>query len=515
VKIAVLANTYGSLSETFVRREVDALAARGHELTVFTLWPFTGPPGPPPTVPVEKCENDAVRRFEPEVLYASLGLAAHHRAFDLSQRYNIPVCYRIWSGYDAFVRVGADFYPTATAHARCLGVIVEDEWMRKYAETKMGVRRDALSIVPNSIDVERFCPSQTPHDGFHVLAVARFVEKKGLIHLVHAWNGIAPRYPAAELMLVGYGPEEDALRGAAGERVRFLPPVPESELPALYQSADVFVAPCIQAGDGDADGIPTTVLEAMACGLPVIMSDTPMARCYIAQLDSGILAQGLIAPIEDLITDPILRQAMGRTARGWAETTLDIRDNIQRIESVLTTGSRAARWQAGVQHLTDRRQHYTPSQLLTYERLNRESLSFLQIDGDVLDVGCGDASMRVALGDRIRTYFGIDINCAATDFVAPGRAESLFVVDRRFDTVLMHSVLQHVEDPKAALGEARRVLRPDGKLALNVCVDDPNPLFIWWWSAADVLDLVRHSGFLVRSHRMLENRILLVNAERA
>lgn len=520
MRIAILANQYGALSETFVRREVIALQARGHDVAVFTGHEDVGPKGPPPTVPVADWTPENIRAHRPDVLYAQMGLQAHYAAEAMARTYGTSFVLRVWQGLDAFTRPTPTFYRQATGRSQCRGVIIEDEWMRGYATTAMRCDPGKLHVVPNSIDLDVFRPPPRPSDArpLRVLALARFVPKKGLLHLVRA----VTRTDNARLTLVGYGPEESRLREAArgSDRIAILPPVTEAELPALYRAHDALAAPGVQMATGDADGVTTTTLEAMACGLPVVVTDLLSARQYVEHGVNGLVVppgdEEALASALSSLGDARLRWALGREARRFAEARLDIRGNIERIEAVLAGAARIdrrAHWRAGVDELIRRRPTYSPERLAYYSRIADECLAILRPVGEVLDVGAGDGSMQATLSWPVTNYVGIDPVPAASH-VRPGYAEALDVGNGTIDTALLYSVLQHVQDPVQALAEAHRVLRPGGRLAMQVCVDDPNPIFMWHWRSADVIALVEGAGFEVEAQAVIEGRLLCVRARR-
>jgi glycosyltransferase involved in cell wall biosynthesis len=104
-----------------------------------------------------------------------------------------------------------------------------------------------------------------------VLYCGQFIERKGLRQLLDAFARIKREYDDVALVLVGYGPMLEDLRLAAQERglsdVHFVGHVEVAEMPALYTVADIFVLPSLEETWG------LVVNEAMACGLPVIVSD--------------------------------------------------------------------------------------------------------------------------------------------------------------------------------------------------------------------------------------------------
>ena len=349
MKIAVVAVSYPNLSETFISREAEALAARGHDVVVLTKHaPQPGPIAPTTRLRVVPWTNEDVHRERPDVLYAMLGLLAHQRAYDISREHGFPVVYRVWSGQDTFVMPTPSFYEVASSHRHCRGVLVEDEFMAKYATREMRVRANRIHVVPNSINLDTFAPVFKNNGTVNVLTVARFVEKKGLIHGIRAFNAAHKLCTGSVYRIYGYGPEEERLRAAAGPGVFIHPAVTYEQLPGLYGEADVFLAPCIKTPSGDADGFPTTALEAMASGLPVIASDLLTAPCYIEPYHNGMLVPpGDESALEDAIVALCLssgemRQRLGNEARKFALEHLDLSRNIVAIESVLRDGAAAS-----------------------------------------------------------------------------------------------------------------------------------------------------------------------------
>lgn len=116
-----------------------------------------------------------------------------------------------------------------------------------------------------------------------ILFVGRLVEKKGLRHLIDAMPLILHRVPEAHLVVAGFGPEEaerkrqvDSL--GMGDVVRFTGAVSHDKLPDMYRKASVFVSPMVRTKDGDQDGLGLVLVEAAACGCPVVASRLSVVR---------------------------------------------------------------------------------------------------------------------------------------------------------------------------------------------------------------------------------------------
>ncbi|HJW12281.1 MAG TPA: hypothetical protein VJ598_10865, partial [Albitalea sp.] len=179
MKIAVLTIAFPELSETFVSREVYALAARGHDVTVYTLRDPVGPPATPSTVPVRRWPK-ADEPIDVDVLYGSLGFPAHVRTAEIARRQHLKYLLRVWEGFDAFTAPNPTFYRSVAIDPHSLGVVVEDAWCQKYAREQMAL--PSTQVIPNGIDTTVFVPGPSRTDPLVILSVARWVPKKGLIH---------------------------------------------------------------------------------------------------------------------------------------------------------------------------------------------------------------------------------------------------------------------------------------------------------------------------------------------
>ncbi len=127
-----------------------------------------------------------------------------------------------------------------------------------------------IRVIPNGIDAGEFCPSDPDErEPQHLLCVSRLIGRKGVQHLIEAMPRVLASVPGARLTLVGEGDLEPQLRTRVrelglGEKIHLLGHVPHDALPALYRRTGIFVQPSFY------EGMSNTVLEAMACGLPIV-----------------------------------------------------------------------------------------------------------------------------------------------------------------------------------------------------------------------------------------------------
>lgn len=122
-----------------------------------------------------------------------------------------------------------------------------------------------------------------------VLFVGRLVEIKGVNYLIEAMRNVD-----AMLVIAGDGPIRDKLEKQAadmGEKVKFLGSKTHHELKTIYASADIFVSPSVTLNDGAKEGVPTTIMEAMASGLVVVASDSGGISQVVKDEINGLLCE--------------------------------------------------------------------------------------------------------------------------------------------------------------------------------------------------------------------------------
>jgi len=180
-----------------------------------------------------------------------------------------------------------------------------------------GIDARKVRVIPYGVDAARFTPARRGPRGrpFRVLFVGQLGERKGLSYLLDAYRAF--RKPDTELQLVGnFVTGAEVYRPYAG-LFRHTPNVPQAELLALFHAADVFVLPSL------VEGMPLVVLEAMACGLPVIV--TPCGTTDIVRdgVDGFIVPAGdaaaIVARLEHLYGDAELARTLSENARARAE----------------------------------------------------------------------------------------------------------------------------------------------------------------------------------------------------
>ncbi len=172
-----------------------------------------------------------------------------------------------------------------------------------------------------------------------VLAVGRLVRKKGFDVLIRGLGVLGREGVAYACALIGDGPERGALEKLAadeGVAVRFEGSRPNSAVREMMQWADFFVLPCRVASDGDRDGIPVVLMEAMASGVCAVSGDLPAIRELIRDGETGVLvppddAGALASTLSGLISDPARARGLASAGRAWVEREFSRRVNLDRL----------------------------------------------------------------------------------------------------------------------------------------------------------------------------------------
>jgi glycosyltransferase involved in cell wall biosynthesis len=244
--------------------------------------------------------------------------------------------------------------PVASLRARAEGAVAlvtccaaNVDYLRQVLPASLHAR---VRLIHHGVELDRFVPApraEAPAP-VEIVSVGRLVEKKGFPDLLRACaelkNGSTATATPFRLRIVGDGPmraDLTALRDRLGlhDDVELVGERSGDDVLRAYQDADIFaLTPCVTA-DGDRDGVPNVIVEAMACGLPVLTTDAGGVTEAVRHGVNGLVAEphdvGTLARhLADLVTDATRRRTLGQAGRRMVEEHFDVRSAARQLSLV-------------------------------------------------------------------------------------------------------------------------------------------------------------------------------------
>jgi glycosyltransferase involved in cell wall biosynthesis len=409
MKIAYIVSLFPKLSETFILREMIGLEALGHRITVVSLKREREPIAhkeaalfgertihPRPLTAMLLSAAATLRRpllvlriagriaiahtiggrgLHPIVMLKSQALVPP--ALYLARRMReagIQHVHAHWASYPALVAwiigrvTGIPYSVTAHAHDLFLPNPMLAEKVRDAAffATISEFNRalllqacgpsalDTLRLIRCGIPLAEFPYGEPPRGDAehpaHVVSVGRLVDYKGFDVLIRACRLLRDRGMAVRLTIVGEGPERRGLEALAAEldavaMVTFAGSRRQEEVRGIMRHATLFALACVQGKDGQQDGIPIVLMEAMALGVPVVSTKLSGIPELVKDGETGLLArpgdpEHLAAAMARVIQDTRLAASLRRDARTWVEIEFNLDRWVAQLDDALAQAHR-------------------------------------------------------------------------------------------------------------------------------------------------------------------------------
>ena len=330
--------------QVHVRGQAAALRAAGHQVEIIAPGdpaserateglsivarpvriPYKGTVAPVAPMPTQRGRvRQVISRFAPDVVHVHEPLTPSTSSYaTFASSVPVVATFHAYAERSNLVRYGAPFVRPIWNRLSAR-IAVSDE----AASYVSGPLRPRPEVIPNGVDVDAVAaaarsPAPAAADGETILWVNRLDRQKGFGVAIDAFERVAAARADATLVVAGDGPDRGLIDRAtpkARARMRMLGSVAHEDLPDLYASADVFVAP---ATGQESFGI--VLIEAMAAGTPVVASDIPGYRSVArGGLDARMVRPGdaaaLAAAVEDVLADPTAAGVMSAAGRERAK----------------------------------------------------------------------------------------------------------------------------------------------------------------------------------------------------
>ena len=223
-------------------------------------------------------------------------------------------------------------------------VITVSDFNVAYLQQLCGESAGKVQRVYNGLDLATFSYAEDTGRPRHIVAVGRLVEKKGFDVLIDACELLARNGQAATCEIIGGGELHGVLsaqieRAGLGALVTLTGPLPQDEVKRRLVAARVFAAPCVVGRDGNRDGLPTVLLEAMALGVACVSTDVTGIPEMIDPGESGLIVPPgdpamLAISLKRVLGDERLQRTFARNARRKVEQSFDIHRNAANIRDI-------------------------------------------------------------------------------------------------------------------------------------------------------------------------------------
>ncbi len=399
--LAILVKRFPKLSETFILQEILALESLGWPITIFTL-----------EHPSDEIVHADVARVKAEIIQLDSANPAADLARQVQKR-RLRHIHAHFANHPA--AIARDAAKTAkigysvSAHAKDI-YLTDDVDLgnnlrnARFVSTCTSFNaqhlREIARGVPvaklyHGIDCGKLCPDDhEPQSPPLILSVGRLRSKKGLDTLIDACAELRNQQREFVCEIIGYGPEEEVLRAQIDElaleaHVRLLGKLPHDDVLTRMRAASLFALPCRIDADGDRDGIPNVILEAMAIGVPVVSTpvsgvpeivDDGVSGILVEPEDPGQLAQALA----NLLDSSAHRERLASAGRSAVARRFGEGRDIAALDRLLLTATGESAGTIGyvVKGFPRLSESFISNEILKLETLGKDIVTFAASHGD-------------------------------------------------------------------------------------------------------------------------------------
>lgn len=350
-KVAVIRTEYLPISETFIYNEIVNL--KQFSPIVFTKKLINLDKFPFEPIILYENRQDLISYFQNhriDLIHARFGIAGA-KLLKVKEKVNIPMI-TSFHGFDlpSNQRVYQKYYRDVIQDLFNEGDLftVASSYMKKIL-MEYGCPENKIIVHYSGIDINHFQyePKLCSDDQeITILSVGRLVHKKGMDHLIDAFSLVSERFPYVKLRIAGEGPLREKLENKIiklnlNEKVELLGAVSHFQVAQEMKNASFFVLASHTDHNGNREGIPNVIKEAMACGLPIVSTKHAGIPELVTHGESGFLAaendyEDLAKWIMEMIQHKNKWPVMGEKGREMVKKSFDLQKQVKKLEILYT-----------------------------------------------------------------------------------------------------------------------------------------------------------------------------------
>ncbi len=350
MRILFVVGYFPVLPETFIINQITKLIDRGHEVFIYSFRKGNFKKVHADVNKYHLLKRTSYGRFPRkappfDIIYCQFGVQGV-KLLRTKKRYKLKsklvTCFR-GSDISCYLKRRPRAYRVLFGGGGDLFLPVCKFFKQKLIKQKCNSKK--IVVHHSAIDCEKFSYKKrtlNPGEKIRIVTVGRLVEKKGMKYAIRAVAKLVKKYPHIEYTIVGDGPLREQLALLITtlkleDHVTLYGAATHNEVVKILNKAHIFVLSSVDGSDGNQEGIPNALKEAMACGIPVVSTfhagipeliEDKVSGLLVLQGNSGDLAK----KIQYLIMNPEKWVSMGQAGRKKVEQEFEIENTVDKLE---------------------------------------------------------------------------------------------------------------------------------------------------------------------------------------
>ena len=278
------------------------------------------------------------KKLNLDVIHAHFNSLQTFVAMILSKQLNIPFTFTTHA-FDIFINPDKKALQERINNSKY--TITISNFNVKYIRNLVKINKEKLKVIHASPPIYDLKKIKSKICENRLISVGRLVEKKGLIYALKAVKELKEKFPKIEYLIIGGGPQKSKLEhyiksNNLSNNVKIIGPLAHKNTLKLINSSSIFILPCIKAKNGDMDGIPVSIMEAMYLKKPVISTFLSGIPELITNNKEGLLVKPksikqLTEAMRKLLKNRDLRYKLGLNAYRKVNKEFDIRKEVNKL----------------------------------------------------------------------------------------------------------------------------------------------------------------------------------------